>query len=325
MFFFFGKDEGELDRPPTLLRSSAHACSLWSGATKSMSAKQEHRQLSAFCVEENMSWEPVLEYLHDDENQLHHWKRNLYGGIAVDVAHVAGDFEDVHDDAEKSEEHQASWSSRTRQTLIETVFVNETNPVLTPEPHRPSVAVFVINSILLYGCVGNVIDHPDGGEDEENNEEELQVGRVDVDLAVSAAADQGAAEDQDVDAEDPGHHRPPVVGTMLQRCASVPVGLAGVLRLIRSAGAVGQMSLLCLLVFDRHPAGLTGIAVGQTPAGKAAVQTHSFLLSPPGAATQALSGLKGGSPSALPFIDLLPPPKLNLSTKEQLQMNNAGE
>lgn len=174
----------------------------------------------------------------------------------------------------------------------ERLFVNEIRPVLTPQPHRPSVAVFVINSVLLPGRVGNVIDHPDGGEEEENDEEDLQVRHVDVDFAVSAAADQGAAQDQDVDAEDPGQHPPPVAGAFLPYRASFQLGLAGVLRLPRSAGAVGQMSLLRLLVCARHPAGLTGKAIGQTPAGKAALQTHIFLLSLPGATAQAVSGYK---------------------------------
>lgn len=147
---------------------------------------------------------------------------------------------------------------------------------LTPEPHRSGVAVFVIDSVLLPGCVGNIVDHPDGGEDEDDDEEDLQVRHFDVDLAVSAAADQGAAQDQDVDAEDPGQHPPPVSGSFLHHRAGVQLGLAGVLRLPGSAGAVGQMSLLRLLVFARHPAGLTGRAIGQAPAGKAAVQTHIF-------------------------------------------------
>lgn len=210
----------------------------------------------------------------------------------MDVTHVAGDFEDVHDDTEDSKEHQTSWSSRTCQTRSETLFVIEINAVLTPEPHRSGVAVFVVNSILLPGGVGNIVDHPDGGEDEEDDEEDLQVRHIDVDLAVSAAADQRAAQDQDVDAQDPGQHPPPVSGSFLHHCASVQLGLAGVLRLTQSAGAVGQMSLLRLLVFARHPAGLTGIAIGQTLAGKAAVQTHIFLLSPPGAAVRAASGYK---------------------------------
>ena len=175
---------------------------------------------------------------------------------------------------------------------VKTLSVSQISPVLTPEPHRPSVAVLEFNSILLPGSVENVIDHPDGGEDEQNDEEGLQVGYFDVDLAVSAAADQGAAQDQDVDAEDPGQHPPPVAGAFLHPCARVELGPAGVLRVSLSAGAVGQMSLLRLLVFARHPAGLTGIAIGQTLAGKAAVHTHVFLLSCPGAAARATSGGK---------------------------------
>lgn len=182
------------------------------------------------------------------------------------------------------------------------------------------MAVFVINSILLLGCVGNIVDHPDGGEDEENDEVALQVRRVDVDLTVSAAADQGAAQDQDVDAEDPRHHPPPVARAFLHHCASVQLGLAGVLRLTGRADAVGQVSLLCLLVFACHHTGLAGIAIGQTPTGKVAVWTHIFLLHTPGAATEAISCYKSGCPSASTFIDLfpgMPPPKLNLSIKEQ--------
>lgn len=165
-------------------------------------------------------------------------------------------------------------------------------PSLTPEPHRSGVSVFVNHGILLPGRVGHVVDHPDGGQEEEDDEEDLQVGGFDVDLVVSAAADQGAAQDQNVDAEDPGKHPAPVAGPLPGHRAGVQVGLAGVPRLTRSAGAVGQMNLLRLLVLARHPAGLTGIAIGQTLAGKAAVQTHVFRLWSSGPATQGASGYK---------------------------------
>lgn len=179
---------------------------------------------------------------------------------------------------------------------------------LTPQPYRSGVAVFVNNSVLLPGCVGDIIDHPDGGEDEQDDEEDLQVRHVDVNLVVSAAADQSAAQDQEVDAEDPGQHPSPVAGPLPHHCVSIWVGLTGVLRLTRSTGAVGQMSLLRLLVFARHPAGLTRIAIGQTLAGKDVIHTHIFLLCPP--ATEAASGYKRGC--STPFINFFPglaPPK----------------
>lgn len=50
----------------------------------------------------------VEDYLHDNENQLHHWKYNFYSRIAVHIAHITGDFEDVHDNTEDSEDQQTS-------------------------------------------------------------------------------------------------------------------------------------------------------------------------------------------------------------------------
>lgn len=154
--------------------------------------------------------------------------------------------------------------------------MKQSERVLTPEPYGSSVAILVNNSIFIPGRAHDVINHPDGGENEEEDEENLHVGDADVHVVVSAAADQSAAQDQDVDTNDPGQHPSPVSDALPHHLAGgdVHVGLTGVLRLTRCADVVGQVGLLRLHVFDRHPARLTGIAIGQTLAWIAAVQTH---------------------------------------------------
>lgn len=138
------------------------------------------------------------------------------------------------------------------------------------------MAVLVGDGVLLPCRVDDIINHPDGGEEEEDDEEDLQVRGADVYVAVGAAADQGAAQDQDVDTDDPGEHPSPVPAALPDNPAGsdVPLGLTGALRLARRTAVVGQVRLLRLLLFDHHPAGLTGVAISQTLTGIAAVQTH---------------------------------------------------
>lgn len=141
------------------------------------------------------------------------------------------------------------------------------------------MAVRVDHGVLLPGCVDAVINHPDGGEQEEDDEEGLQIRGADVHVAVGAAADQGAAQEQDVEAEDPREHPSPVASSLLDGATrrAVALGLAGAFRLACRPAVVGQVRLLRLPLFDHHPAGLTESAISQALAGKAAVQTHVSL------------------------------------------------
>lgn len=142
------------------------------------------------------------------------------------------------------------------------------------------MAVLVNNSIFSPGRVDNKINHPDGGEDEEDDEENLQVRYVDVYFIVSAAADQTASQDQNIETEDPRKHPSPVSNAFLPKSTggNVQVGLTRALGLAWSADVVGQVSLFSLPVFDHHPAWLTKISIVHTFARKATVQTHGSRL-----------------------------------------------
>lgn len=130
------------------------------------------------------------------------------------------------------------------------------------------MAILVNNSVFFPGRVDGIIHHPDGGEKEEDDEENLQVRGADVYIVVGAAADQGAAQDQDVYTNDPRQHPSPV-STPLPRDPTgrdVQVGLARAPRSARRTDVVGQVGLLRLPVFGRHPAWFTGMAIRQTVA-----------------------------------------------------------
>lgn len=126
----------------------------------------------------------------------------------------------------------------------------------------------------------NKINHPDGGEDEEDDEENLQVRYVDVYFIVSAATDQTASQDQNIDKDDPREHPSPVPNAFPPSATggNVQVRLTRALGLAWGADVVGQVRLLRLPVFDRHPAWLTKIPIIHTFARKAAVQTHGSRL-----------------------------------------------
>lgn len=141
------------------------------------------------------------------------------------------------------------------------------------------MAVHVDRSVLLSGRVDAEINHPDGGEQEEEDEEGLQVRGANVHVAVGTAADQGTAQEQDVEADDRGDHQSPVASALLDGATrrDVALGRAGAFGLAGRATVVGQVRLLRLRLFDHHPAGLTESAISQALAGKAAVQTHASL------------------------------------------------
>lgn len=126
------------------------------------------------------------------------------------------------------------------------------------------MAILVNNSVFFPGRVDGIIQHPDGGKEEEDDEENLQVRGADFYIVVGAAADQGTAQDQDVYTNDPRQHPSPV-STLLPRDSTgreVQVGLTRAPRLTRCIVVVGQVGLLRLPVFGRHPAWFTGIAIG---------------------------------------------------------------
>lgn len=74
--------------------------------------------------------------------------------------------------------------------------------VLTSEPHRSRVAVFEQDRLIPSRGEGCVKQHPQHCEEEENDEEDLPVRSSDGHAVEGAAADQSAAQDQDVDADD---------------------------------------------------------------------------------------------------------------------------
>lgn len=61
---------------------------------------------------------------------------------------------------------------------------------LTPEPHRPGMAILVEHSMIFPGCVDGVVQHPGSGEDDEDDEEDLQIDGVDLDVVEDTATDQ---------------------------------------------------------------------------------------------------------------------------------------
>lgn len=128
------------------------------------------------------------------------------------------------------------------------------------------MAILEVNSIFFPDRVDEIINHPDGGEEEEDYEEDLQVSAADVHLIVGTAANQDAAQDQNVHTNDPRQNPAPVSTRLLQDSSgrNVGVGLARALHLTRYNYVVGQVNLLRLLVFGRHPAWFRGIAGLQT-------------------------------------------------------------
>ncbi len=138
------------------------------------------------------------------------------------------------------------------------------------------MSVLVNNSVFFPGRVDGIVQHPDGGEEEKDDEENLQVRGANVYVVVGTAADQGTAQDQDVHTNDPRQHPSPVSTSL--PCdytgRDVPVGLTRALHSTHGIDVVGQVGLLRLRVFGRHPAWFTGIAIGQTVARIAGVQTH---------------------------------------------------
>lgn len=154
---------------------------------------------------------------------------------------------------------------------------------LTSEPHRSSMAVLVNNGVSLSGHVDDKIYHPGRGEDDEDDEKNLQVRGANVHIIRSGATDQGTAQDQNVYTNDPRQHPSPVSTSLSDNSIrrDVPVGFRLALSLTRWTKVVGQGGLLPFSVFDRHPAGLTRIAIGQTFALITAVKTHGSSLKKP--------------------------------------------
>ena len=142
------------------------------------------------------------------------------------------------------------------------------------------MAILVRNSIFFSSCVDGIINHPDGGEEEEDDEENLQVRTADVDVVIRTAADQGAAQDQDVYTNDRRQPPSPVSDPFPRNSTGrdVQLRLTCVPHLAHCIDVVGQVGLLCFPVFGRHPTWFTRIAIGQTFARIASVQTHDSSL-----------------------------------------------
>jgi len=141
------------------------------------------------------------------------------------------------------------------------------------------VLILVGDSVCCSGCVDNVIDHPDGGEEDKNDEESLQVKGADFNSAGGAATDQSTAKDQDVQTDDPRQHPSPVSAPVLHNLSGghVQLGFTCALRLIPCAD-VGEVRIFHLPVFGSHLAWLTQTAAGQAFARIVRVITHGSSL-----------------------------------------------
>ena len=143
-------------------------------------------------------------YLHKYKNKLDNRESNLNSRITVEVANIAGYLENVHENPEESKYHKSSWWKENRGKTYESLQkllcewkINQEH-LLTLEPHGSGMAILVQNSIFMLDRIDSIINHPDGGEEEEDDEETLQVRRADVDVVVCTAADQSAAQQQNV-------------------------------------------------------------------------------------------------------------------------------
>lgn len=97
------------------------------------------------------------------------------------------------------------------------------------------MAIFEQDRLILSSGDGCVKQHPRHREEEEDDEEDLPVHSSDGHAVEGAAADQGAAQDQDVDADDARQEPPsPVVGP-LHDCLQMVRDVSG------HAGRSGQV------------------------------------------------------------------------------------
>lgn len=139
------------------------------------------------------------------------------------------------------------------------------------------MAILVKNSMVFPGCVDDVVKHPDGSEEDENDEEDLQVGGANGHIVVGTPAGQSTAQDQNVHRNDPRQHPAPVSAVLPHNPAGGE-GKAGLtmnaLHLTHRLDVVGQVGLLRLPVFCRHPTWFTRVSGGQTIAWISSVQTH---------------------------------------------------
>lgn len=61
--------------------------------------------------------------------------------------------------------------------------------MFTSEPYGSSMLILVDNSVFCPAHVDGVVDHPDGGEEEEDDEINLQIWGADFNMSWSAATD----------------------------------------------------------------------------------------------------------------------------------------
>lgn len=134
---------------------------------------------------------------------------------------------------------------------------------LTSEPNWSGVTVLEGDSIWVLFYVNGVIDHPDGGEDEEEDEESLQIWEADA--VCGAATDHRTAQHQNVQTDDPGQHPSPGPAVLRHHLSGdVRPLFVPALRSTRR-GDVGKARRLRL--FGCHLAGVAQAAVGRTVTG----------------------------------------------------------
>lgn len=138
------------------------------------------------------------------------------------------------------------------------------------------MSIRVNHSIVLSSHVDDIVNHPDGSEEDDDDEKHLQVMGADVDVAVGSAAGQRTAQHQDVDKDDPRQQPPPAPNATLLPDPSrvAQVGLTRSVCLTQRSDVVGQVGLLHLPISDRHPAWFTRFTVCQTVALVSSVKTH---------------------------------------------------
>lgn len=135
----------------------------------------------------------------------------------------------------------------------------------------------VRHGVFNPGREDDIVDHPDAGEDEDDNEENLEVRHADVDVLVSASAHQRDTQHQDVDEDDPGQNPSPVSVPFLTRRTCFFNRVVRLVRVLRRGAVRGGVTSPTFNVFV-HPAGFARAPVGQTVARGARVQTHGCFL-----------------------------------------------
>lgn len=162
----------------------------------------------------------------------------------MEVAHISGDLEDVHEETKQAEQHEPSCNVKTEGLACEMTHQKQRQEVLlgvlTLEPHRPSIAIFKQDCSVLSGGDEHVKQHPQHSEEEEDNEEDLPVHCCNGRDVEGTAADQSTAQHQDVD-EDYAREEPSTTLGGLPLNYFHMVSTFFIIRHIGKMGRAGQM------------------------------------------------------------------------------------